>query len=197
MSGLNYNYVVMIEKEVASALEVLDRGGLILYPTDTIWGIGCKATSTESIERIYELKRRPGHKAMLCLVSNYEMLVRYTGEIDERLKPYVLKSERATTVIYPGVSGVSPALLGADGSLGIRLTSDPFCRWLIRSMDEALVSTSANISGAPNPRSFSEISEEILKGVDYIVHLRQDEIQTAPSRIIKSNEDGTLEVLRD
>lgn len=186
-----------MEQELKNALEVLNSGGIIAYPTDTIWGIGCRASLDEAVERIYRLKERPSHKAMLCLVSDLKMLSRFTGPLGEEVKLLVLESERPTTVIYSGVSGVSPALLGEDSSLGIRLTADPFCRELVRRLDEPLVSTSANVSGAPNPTCYSDLSERILTGVDYIVNLRRDEIRSSPSRVIKVSRNGTLEILRD
>ncbi len=186
-----------MEHEWENALEVLNSGGIIAYPTDTIWGIGCRASLDEAVERIYRLKQRPSHKAMLCLVSDLEMLSRYTGPLGKEVKSLVLETERPTTVIYSGVSGVSPALLGEDSSLGIRLTTDPYCRELVRRLGEPLVSTSANVSGEPNPTCYSDLSERILTGVDYIVNLRRDEIRTTPSRVIKVGGDGSPEILRD
>lgn len=186
-----------MEKEITLALAAIDRPGIILYPTDTIWGIGCRASDPVGVQRIYELKRRPSHKAMLCLVSGFEMLQRYAGSIPTAIESLISSSDRPTTVIYPRVEGVDSALLGDDGSLGIRVTSDPFCMKLIHEMGEALVSTSANLSGEPSPTSFSAVSPAILAGVDYIVNLRRNEINTAPSRILRVLQDGSVEVIRE
>lgn len=186
-----------LDREVQKSLEALNLPGLLLYPTDTIWGLGCRASEEACVQRIYDLKQRPSHKAMLCLVADLEMLKRYVGEVPAKLEAILAEGDRPTTVIYPRVDGVAPSLTGEDGSLGLRIPADPYCQQLIRELGEALVSTSANLSGQPNPRGFRELDPVILKGVDYIVNLRRDEIRTTPSRILKTYADGSLEVLRD
>jgi len=187
----------MIDTEVKKAGAILKSGGTILYPTDTIWGIGCDATRQESVQHIYQIKQRADSKSMLVLVNGIAMLEEYIESIPARALELIEKTERPTTIIYPGARRLAPNLLSADGSIGIRITSDPFCKKLIEFTGLPIVSTSANISGEQAPSSFQKILSPILQQVDYLVNWRQDEIAvSAPSSIIKMEKDGSITILR-
>ncbi len=181
--------------QLNEALAHLKQDGVLLYPSDTIWGIGCDARSTKAVEAIYRLKEREDSKALICLVANQKMLEAYVGEIPPALLPY-LTENRPTTVIYPTVKGVSNRLCAKDGSIGIRIAKEAFCQALIQKLNAPLVSTSANISGEVSPTHFKEISTAILHGVDHVVPLRQNETQTQASRIIRLQADNNIAILR-
>lgn len=186
----------MIE-ELKKAQEVLYNGGLILYPTDTIWGIGCDATNEEAVKRVYELKKRVDSKAMLVLVDNPAKLQFYVREVPEVAWDLVELAEKPLTIIYPGARNLASNLVAEDGSIGIRLTREAFSRSLCERFRKAIVSTSANVSGAPSPKNFSEISPEILNGVDYVVNFRREETApAAPSSIIKLGLNGQVQIIR-
>lgn len=185
-----------MKEELEKAHDVLKRGGLILYPTDTVWGIGCDATNAQAVDKIYALKKRQQSQAMICLVTDHRMLEQYVEEVPEPAYDIINFSNSPTTIIYDYPVGIAENLIGKDNSLGIRVTQDEFCQKLIRKMRRPLVSTSANISGQKTPASFSEIDQEIFKGVDYIVNLRQSQKSTRPSTIIKLSNDGTVKVIR-
>lgn len=186
----------MIE-ELKKAQEVLYKGGLILYPTDTIWGIGCDATNEDAVKRVYELKKRVDSKAMLVLVDNPAKLQFYVREVPEVAWDLVELAEKPLTIIYPGARNLANNLLAEDGSIGIRLTKEAFSRSLCERFRKAIVSTSANVSGAPSPKKFSEISSEILSGVDYVVNFRREETSpAAPSSIIKLGLSGQIQIIR-
>lgn len=182
--------------EINLALNTLNKEGVLLYPTDTIWGIGCDARSSKAVEAIYALKKREDSKALICLVASQEMLERYVGDVPKVLLNQ-LKVARPTTVIYPAVKGVSERLCAVDGSIGIRIVQDAFCQALIEKLGAPLVSTSANISGQPSAQHYKEITPEILNGVDHIVPLRQNKTQQKASRIIRLKADNSIELLRD
>ncbi|MBC8265926.1 MAG: threonylcarbamoyl-AMP synthase [Flavobacteriales bacterium] len=177
--------------EINKALEVLKNGGTILYPTDTIWGIGCDATNPEAVEKIYKIKKRTESKALISLVANQKQLEKICKKI-----PKEAHNEKPTTIIYNQVKGLSSNLLASNGSAGIRITKDSFCKELILSLGNPIVSTSANISGEDSPKEFLEISEEIKDNIDYIVNLRQDEIMDSPSQILLLKKDGSTKKLR-
>ena len=180
-----------------NALVVLKKGGVILYPTDTIWGIGCDATNTKAVERIYEIKKREDSKSMLMLVDESWRVSDYVKEVPEIALQLMEVSDTPLTIIYSGAKGISPKLMSEDGSAGIRVSSDEFCRKLIGNLNRPIVSTSANISGSPSPQNFSEISEEIIKSVDYVVSWRQEEKgKSKPSSIIKIGSRGEIEIIR-
>lgn len=190
-------YIEEMIEELKKAQEVLYKGGLILYPTDTIWGIGCDATNEEAVKRVYELKKRVDSKSMLILVDNPAKLQFYVREVPEVAWDLVDLAEKPLTIIYPGARNLAPNLLGEDGSIGIRLTKEAFSRGLCERFRKAIVSTSANVSGEPSPRFFSEISPVILKGVDYVVNFRQNEKSpVAPSSIIKLGISGQIQIIR-
>ncbi len=177
--------------EISNALDTLKAGGIILYPTDTIWGLGCDATNSDAIAKIYAIKRRQDSKALISLVADEKQLKNSTGNI-----PDFDINSKPTTVIYPNAKGISNKLLATNGSAAIRIVQDDFCTQLIQLFGKAIVSTSANISGNISPKQFSEISEEIKNNVDYIVNLRQNELMTTPSIILLINEDGSIKKIR-
>ena len=187
----------MNKEDIEKSLKILRSGGVILYPTDTIWGIGCDATNAEAVERIYGIKRRAETRAMLALVNSCAMLAEYVENIPVSAKELIDKAERPLTLIYPNAKNLAANLIAEDGSIGIRIVNEPFCRQLIEAFGKPLVSTSANISGSLTPAIFDEISEEIRSAVDYIVRWRQDDRKPAtPSSIIKLNIDGSYIIIR-
>ena len=172
-------------------------GGLILYPTDTIWGIGCDATNEEAVRKVYALKRRSDHKAMLLWVDSSAKLNYYVQEVPDVAWDLIELADSPLTVIYSGARNVAPNLLAEDGSVGIRITQEEFSHKLCERFRKPLVSTSANVSGAPSPANFSEISETIKSGVDYIVRYRQEDLsKAAPSHIIKLGAGGLVKIIR-
>jgi L-threonylcarbamoyladenylate synthase len=185
------------DKDIEAALAVLRAGGLILYPTDTIWGIGCDATSAAAVEKVYALKQRPAARSLIVLLADERDILRYTSQPDLRVFDYLHQALKPTTVIYQGAIGLASNLVNADGSIAIRLTDDPFCRHLIKRFRKPIVSTSANISGAAAPAFFSGIDPLIIAGADYVVHHRRDDqTRHEPSAIIRWNSDGTITVIR-
>ena len=186
------------EKDILNCLEVLQKGGIILYPTDTIWGIGCDATNAKAVERIYGLKKRPGEKTMIVLVADEKDIFKYVDHPDPGILDHLRKTSKPTTVVYEKAKGLAKNLMAEDGSIAIRICKDDFCKELIRRFGKPIVSTSANISEQPSPKNFSVISDEIKNGVDYIVRYRQDDpSDAASSSIVKWNQDGTITILRE
>lgn len=180
---------------VTAACSVLQKGETLLYPTDTIWGIGCDATNQEAVKKIYTLKQRDDSKALICLVSDLEMLEQLTGPLEKEIKTKA-QSKKPTTVIYPKVVGLASNLTAENGSVGIRIVQDEFCKNLIQSFGKPIVSTSANISGNDSPKQYSDIEQPILDGVDCIVALRTKEVRTSASTLILIETDGTFKTLR-
>lgn len=186
-----------MKESLDKALEVLKNGGIILYPTDTIWGIGCDATNTEAVKRIFELKQREDAKAMLMLVGSEGQLQQFVKEVPDVAWQLIDSAVNPLTIIYDEPINISPALLAEDGSAGFRITNEYFSRSLCQRLRRPLVSTSANISGKPAPKSFADIDKEILDGVDYVVEVRRDEKgETAPSNIIKIGNDSVVKIIR-
>jgi L-threonylcarbamoyladenylate synthase len=186
------------EKDIEGCLKVLNEGGLILYPTDTIWGIGCDPTNAAAVEKVFALKKRSDQKAMIVLMADERDVLQYVANPDLRVFDYLNKLTRPTTVIYEGAIGLAPNLTADDATVAIRICYDIFCRHLIKRFRKPLVSTSANISGMPPAKTFAEIPKEIRKGVDYIVGYRQDDTSPSiPSSIIKWNKDGSVTVIRN
>ena len=184
------------EKDIKKGLEVLRSGGLILYPTDTIWGVGCDATNEKAVEKIYQLKKRSDEKAMIVLVADERDIMQHVAAPDLSLFDYLDKSTKPTTVVYEGALGFADNIVAKDGSIAIRICKDEFCRQLIKRFRKPIVSTSANISGTTAPKFFKEISDEIKNGVDYVVEYKQhDETSTQPSSLIKWN-NGNVTILR-
>lgn len=188
--------MVDFENDIEQCLQVLQNGGLILYPTDTVWGIGCDATNEKAVEKVYRLKRRPDEKAMIVLVADERDVLQYAASPDLAVFDYLLETKKPTTVIYENAIGLAENLVGKDGSIAIRICNEQFCKHLIKRFRKPIVSTSANISGEPVAKIFAEINDEIKKGVDYVVNYRQDDKTiAAPSSVIKWN-NGHPEVIR-
>jgi L-threonylcarbamoyladenylate synthase len=187
----------MLRDELAKALKVVQEGGIILYPTDTIWGIGCDATNSEAVKKIYQLKRRDEAKSMIILLDTDNKLESYIQEVPSVAYDLIEFSENPLTLIMPGAKNVSPALISADGSLGVRIVKHDFCQQLIQRLRKPLVSTSANISGRPSPQNFGQIEQEIIDGVDYVVDLEQHTMERKkPSTIMRLQPDGRFEFIR-
>jgi L-threonylcarbamoyladenylate synthase len=184
------------ENDILNCLEVLRGGGVILYPTDTVWGIGCDATNAEAVKKVYDLKKRGDEKSMIVLVAEEKEILRYTANPDLKVFEYLKSVKKPTTVVYEGAIGLAENLVNKDGSVAIRICQDEFCKHLIKRFRKPIVSTSANISGETFPQNFSAISEEIKAGVDYVVQYHQNHNKVAePSTLIKW-EKGNATILR-
>lgn len=176
----------------------MQEGGVILYPTDTIWGLGCDATNPDAVRRVYEIKKRADSKAMLVLVDSSVKVDFYVQDVPEVAWDLIELADKPLTIIYSGARNLAPNLLAEDGSVGIRVTSEDFSRRLCQQFRKAIVSTSANISGQPSPTNFSEISDDVKSQVDYIVGFRQDDIsRPKPSSIIKLDKGGVIKIIRE
>jgi len=187
----------MLRDEVAKAFKVIQEGGIILYPTDTIWGIGCDATNTEAIKKIYRLKQRDEAKSMIILLDTENKLESYVREVPAIAYDLIEYAENPLTLVLPGAKNISPALLSEDRSVGIRIAKHDFCQNLIQRLRKPLVSTSANISGKPSPQNFGQVDQEIIDGVDYVVDLEQYSTeQKKPSTIMRLQPDGRFEFIR-
>jgi len=185
------------DTEVEKALTILRNGGVILYPTDTVWGLGCDAENKNAIEKIYKIKKRPDHKAMIILVAGERDVMQYVAAPDPAVFDFIEEQKRPTTIIYEQAIGLPENLSGEDGSIAIRIVRDDFCRHLIKRLRRPLVSTSANISGMPAPKNFREVSKEIMEAVDHVVQWRQDDqTESQPSQVIKWDNDGKRTVIR-
>lgn len=188
---------ITFQADVAAAVAAMRRGGVIAYPTDTVWGIGCDASCQEAVKRVYEIKRRADSKALITLVADRGMLVRHVGMIPPEASSLLEQTDRPLTVVYPSGSGVAPGLLAPDGSIGIRITSEAFSQALCRVLGGPVVSTSANFSGMPSPAIFSEIDPSLLGMLDYVAHYRRTDTSRAiPSRVCRLDNDGTVKILR-
>ena len=201
---------MVYQKDIEKALEVLNSGGIFLYPTDTVWGIGCDATNEKAVERIFAVKQRNEARALLTLVNGLDMLAEYVENIPSVAMELITDAMgmgqkgrgqapplRPLSIIYPKAKNLALNLIADDGSIGIRVVNEPFCLQLIKSFGKPIVSTSANISGETTPATFDEISDEIKTRVDYIVRWRQDDREPAmASSIIKLFDDGTVKTLR-
>ncbi|MEO5945734.1 MAG: L-threonylcarbamoyladenylate synthase [Chitinophagaceae bacterium] len=188
--------MVTFEKDIEQCLKVLQEGGLILYPTDTVWGIGCDATNEVAVEKIYTLKQRPDSKAMIVLLADERDVLKYIAAPDLEVFDYLEKATKPTTVIYEGAIGFAENLIGEDGSIAIRICKEDFCKHLLKRFRKPIVSTSANISSLPAAKIYKEIDGKIIGGVDFVVNYRRnDESIAQPSSVIKWN-NGAVEVLR-
>ena len=176
----------MFEDDISAAMPVLRHGGLILYPTDTIWGIGCDATDEAAVQKVFALKKRSESKSLVVLLADARDLLHYVANPRPDMADMIAGFTRPTTVVYEGALGLAPNVISDDGSIAIRIVKDDFCRHLIKRLRKPLVSTSANISGTPSPARFTEVAEEIRNGVDYVVKHRQEEAAAnIASRIIR------------
>ncbi len=185
-----------INTEIYNAFEVIKNGGIILYPTDTVWGIGCDASNPEAVAKIYALKQREESKSMIVLMNAEKMMYNVFKDIPEVAWQILDLSEKPTTLILDNPRNVAANLIASDKTLGVRIVKEPFCFKLLERMKKPLVSTSANISGKPTPNTFKEISQEILKGVDYVVNLQNEKMTGKPSAIIKLTNDSQVKIIR-
>ena len=185
-----------INTEIHNAFEVIKNGGIILYPTDTVWGIGCDASIPEAVQKIYALKQRAESKSMILLVNGDRMIYNIFNNLPEVAWQIMDLSEKPTTLVLDDPRNVAPNIIAEDKTLGMRVVTEPFCFKLMERMKKPLVSTSANISGEPTPKSFKEISPEIINGVDYVVNLHRDKICDKPSTIIKITNDSQVKIIR-
>lgn len=185
------------EEDIKKAIEVMRQGGVILYPTDTIWGIGCDATNEEAVRKVYAIKQREDSKALICLVDSADRLQRYVADVPQVAWDLVDYATKPLTVIFDKGKNLAPNLLAEDGSIALRITHEAFSQQLCYKFQKAIVSTSANISGQPSPANFSEVSDEIKNAVDYIVQSRQNETaKSVPSSIIKLGNNGEVKIIR-
>ena len=185
------------EEDIKRSLAALKAGGVILYPTDTIWGLGCDATNTSAIDKVFCIKSRAEGKSLIILVNGIDMLERYVKEIPQTALQLISVSDSPLTIIYPEGKNLAAGICNTDKSVGIRICNEPFCNELITRLRRPLISTSANLSGKPSPASFSEIDEYLLKQADYIVKYRQeDRRKSSPSPVIKIDKNGVLNILR-
>jgi len=186
-----------MEQEIQKCITVLKRGGTILYPTDTIWGIGCDATNEKAVDKIYRLKKRLEIKSLIILLDDPEKLADYVKKVPEIAWDLIKSVATPLTIIYPDAKNLPKNVIGDDNSIAIRLVKNEFCRSLIREFGKPIVSSSANISGDPAPLVFRCVSKEIIKNVDYVVNLYQDVLkEVKASRIIKLNESGEFNIIR-
>lgn len=188
----------MIDEQVEKALEVLKKGGIILYPTDTVWGIGCDATNAEAVDKVYKLKKSNDKKSMLVLVDKIDNVARYVGRVPDVAWELLEVAEKPLTLILPNGCGVAENLIPEEGTIGVRVPKHDFCQKLLRRLGRPLVSTSANVSGQPTPLTYSDISKDVVSGVDFVVDYRCEGNPTrAASSIIKLGESGQISIIRE
>jgi L-threonylcarbamoyladenylate synthase len=186
-----------MKEEIIKARDTLSNGGIILYPTDTIWGLGCDATNEAAVNRIFGIKNRQDKRQMLILVAGYEDIADFVEDVPEIAIDFIIAANRPLSIIFQNAINLAPSLIGQDRTIGIRVVRDEFCKELIREFGKPIISTSANISGTPPPDSFAHIDDRIKESVDYIVKWRQDDLTPAsPSDIIKFGEDGEIIKIR-
>jgi L-threonylcarbamoyladenylate synthase len=187
-----------MQDDIVKAIGVLNSGGVILYPTDTIWGLGCDATNENAVQKIFEIKNRADSKSMIILLNNINKIYSYVEEVPEVAVDIAELSDKPTTIIYCGAKNLAQNLIADDGSIGIRITKEKFTDQLLQKFRKPVVSTSANLSGEKPPSNFSEISDEIKSKVDYIVNYKQDELTiNEPSSIIKIGKNNQVKVIRN
>lgn len=187
-----------MNEDIKEACRVLARGGVILYPTDTIWGLGCDATNPEAVKRIYEIKQRVDSKALLVLTDSAVKVDFYVADVPAVAWDLIELADKPLTIIYSGARNLAPNLLADDGSVGIRVTTEKFSHELCKRFRKAIVSTSANVSGQPSPANFAEVTDEIKAAVDYVVTFRQtDQSRPKPSSIIKLGQGGVIKIIRE
>ena len=186
-----------IQEDIKNAIEVMKQGGVILYPTDTVWGIGCDATNAEAVAKVYKIKKRDDSKALICLVDSDARLQRYVRQVPNVAWDLLDVAMKPTTIILDGAINLAPNLIAEDGSIALRITKEPFSHELCYRFQKALVSTSANVSGEPAAANYCDISQEILDAVDYVCYSRRQEHKPhTPSSIIKLGEDGEVTIIR-
>ncbi len=187
----------LLHQSIHKALQTVKAGGIILYPTDTVWGLGCDATDAKAIDRIYKLKQRDDSKSLIILVADAKAILKYVAAPPPAIFDLLQNSERPTTVIYDQALGLPDNLVNEDGSIAIRIVNEPFCKALIKRLGKPIVSTSANSSGQPAPKNYSETTPVIREGVDYIVEYRKKDTRPAiPSKIIRLSQKGEIQIIR-
>jgi len=186
-----------VTEEINNAIASLEQGGLILYPTDTLWAIGCDATNDLAIQKLYQLKQQAQGVPMVCLVAHDGMLANYVENVPELAYDLMDLNEKPTTIIYDSSIGISKNIAAQDGSVAIRVASDKFCSYLINKFKKPIVATIANCKGSPTPKSFKEIDQAVLKGVDYVVNLQKENERSQLSTIIKLSNDYKVKVIRE
>ena len=185
------------ENDIAQCVNTLNNGGLILYPTDTVWGIGCDATNAEAVKRVYQLKQRDDSKALIVLIDNADHIDHYVVDVPAIARELIDVAVKPLTIIYEGAYNLAPNLLGDEDSVGIRIPNDEFCHQLCARFGKPIVSTSANVSGNPTAKTFADIDPAIVNGVDYAVEYRRDDTTPHhPSNIILLSRDGTFKIIR-
>ena len=190
--------MVDFSADIAQCMEALLRGGSILYPTDTIWGIGCDALNEAAVEKIFGIKQRPKEKSLIVLLADAQELLHYVSSISAAIISVTESFDRPTTVVYEHATGLPDNVINADGSIAIRVTKDPFCKALIERLGHPLISTSANLSGQPSALVYAGIDKVIINSVDYVVKYRQDDrVAARPSRLVRMGADGKMVILRD
>ena len=186
-----------LSEDIGNCLRVLREGGVILYPTDTVWGLGCDPSNSDAVEKIFSIKKRHESKSLILLADSLAMVQRYIREIPAAAFEIIEVSDKPVTIVYPGAKNLAGAIVSEDGSVGIRITSEKFCSSLIREFRKPIVSTSANISGIPAPSCFQEISDEIIDSVDYVADYRKNDRQKhKPSPVIKIDLNGVISIIR-
>lgn len=186
------------DKDLEHCLAVLNEGGTILYPTDTVWGIGCDATNPAAVQKVYAIKERPAKKSMIVLLADEKDILQYVSNPNPHVFEYLKTVQKPTTIVYDGAVGLAQNLVCDDGTIAIRIVQDKFCRHLIKRFRKPLVSTSANLSGEPTPAIFREILNPVRTSVDYVVHYRQDDETAAQSSaVVKLNRDGSTTIIRE
>ncbi|MCB0458541.1 MAG: L-threonylcarbamoyladenylate synthase [Flavobacteriaceae bacterium] len=184
-------------REVEQTVKFLKNREVILYPTDTVWGLGCDATDAETVKKIFKIKQRDESKSLVILVDSIEMLQQYIPSIPNQVYEVLRTSSKPTSIIYDNPIGLANNVIASDNTVAIRIVQHEFCQELIKQFGKPIVSTSANISGMPTPISFKEIDKSILDAVDYVVNLQQNSVADSPSRILKITDSGELQVIRD
>lgn len=186
-----------MKTEIKNSLKIIKKGGNILYPTDTVWGIGCDATNTKAVSKIFALKSRPEKKSFIILLDDISKIKDYVEHFPPQVKDLILSYNRPLTIVFPGAKNLAKNLISDDGTIAIRIVSHPFCKNLIKEMGKPLVSTSANVSGTPTPNVFREIADYFKEKVGYVVNIDQHKlIPTSPSTVIKIDATGNYEILR-
>lgn len=185
-----------MKDEIKKSLKVLKEGGVIIYPTDTIWGIGCDATNKKAVDKIYQIKKRSESKSLIVLVNSWDMLKQYVNQIPDKISCILKGSSKPTTVIYNDPHGLADNLIAADNTVAIRIVNDEFCKEVIKKLNKPIVSTSANYSNARAPKSFYDIEESLLEKADHIVNLHRESQQGLSSQIVKIDGRGKIEFLR-
>lgn len=189
--------MVDFEDDIKNCIQILQQGGSILYPTETVWGLGCDALNEKAIEQIFDLKNRPANKSLIVLLAEAKDIIKYVATPHPDIIDIIENFKKPTTVIYEHALGFPENAIHENGSIAIRVTTDPFCKALVKRFRKPIISTSANVSGQPTAANFSQIDQQIKDGVDYVVKYRQDDVFTAtPSRIIKISNDGEETIIR-